>query len=130
LRALRFLFRVYSFLVLTLLAVSALAMSAIIASSASRRVSVGWLPWSNDALGGWLACIGIGGIAVVLLAVAGRLQWLMTLFAAAVAAIIIHGLFFSAWKFDGMAGLSQALWIAAGLVLAVLGAVPTRSTGR
>lgn len=122
---LRLLLRLYSFLTLALLSLAGLAMSAIIVTSASRRVRVGWLPWSDDQLGGWLACLGIAGIAILVLSLAGRLRWLMPLFAACVAGVIIRGLFFSAWQFSGMAGFSQALWSAAGLVLMVVGSIPT-----
>lgn len=109
---------------------AALAMSAIILASPHDTFRLGWLPWADARLGDWLAGFGVLGVALVVLACAGRLRWLLTFYSVAVVYTIVRGLFFSPWHFDGPAGLAQAVWITAALVLALAGAIPIRKSSR
>ena len=129
-RLLRLLLRVYSYAALAALSVAALVMSAIILASPHHTITIGWLPWPGDQLGDWLAGFGVLGVALVVLACAGRLRWLLTFYSAAAAYIIVKGLFSPAWHFDGPAGLALALWITAALALAVVGAIPISTASR
>lgn len=126
--ALRLLLRFYSYLVNMAVALAALAMSAVILQTPDHAVRIGWLPWQDDVLGSWLAGLGVAGIAVVLLAFAGRLRWLLVGFAMCVLFLVARGLFFGPWQFANAAEFKQALWIVLGLLVSVLGAIPMKRT--
>jgi len=126
LRALRFLLRFYSYAVNAVVALAALAMSAVILQTPDHAVRIGWLTWTYDVLGSWLAGLGVAGVAVVLLALAGRLRWLLVGFALWVLFLVARGLFFGPWQFANVAEFRQALWIVLGLLVSVLGAIPVK----
>lgn len=118
------LLRVYAYIFETVLCLMALAFSALIVASPHEEVRLGWLPWTGEALGAWLAVFGLAGLLSVVLAVAGRARILLTVYALAVFVIVTRGLFFTAWRFDGAADAKNALWLGGGLLLAFLGSVP------
>lgn len=125
-RALRFLLRFYSYAVNAVVALAALAMSAVILQTPDHAVRIGWLTRTDDVLGSWLAGLGVAGVAVVLLALAGRLRWLLVGFALWVLFLVARGLFFGPWQFANVAEFRQALWIVLGLLVSVLGAIPVK----
>lgn len=129
-RALRLLLRACSYLVNIAVALAALAMSAVILQAPDHAVRIGWLPWKDDVLGAWLAGLGVAGVAVVLLALAGRLRWLLVGFALWVLFLMARGLFFGPWQFANAAEFKQALWIVLGLLISVLGAIPVKRASR
>jgi len=124
LRFLRHVLRIYSYLFETALSLAAIAMSAVMFSSPHQTVRIGWLPWPQETLGDWLAGLGVLGLILVILAMAGRARILLTLFALGACLLICRGLFFSSWRFSGAADFRLALWFAAALFLAFLGAIP------
>jgi hypothetical protein len=127
LRLVRNLLRVYSYIFEAILSFLSLALSAVLYSSPHQTIRLEWLPWPNETLAAWLAGMGILGLLSVILAAAGRLRFLLTLFALAVLIVITRGLFFSGWRFNGPADLKNALWLVGGLFLAFLGSVPMRA---
>ncbi len=120
------LLRVYSYVCEAALCLAALAFSAVVIGSPHQQVTVGWLPWTGEALGAWLAVIAIAGLLTVVLAAAGRARILLTLFALGVFVLITRGLFFTAWRFSGAEQARQALWLSVGLFFAFIGAIPAR----
>ena len=58
-RALRFLLKFYSYAVNAVVALAALAMSAVILQTPDHAVRIGWLTWTDDVLGSWLAGLGV-----------------------------------------------------------------------
>lgn len=123
-RALRLLLKLYSYAVNIAVALASLAMSAVILRTRNPTLHLGWLPWSGEDLGSILAAVGVAGVAVVLLSIAGRLQWLLVLFSLVVLWLVVRGMFFSPWQFVGAVEFTQALWISGGLLLSVIGAFP------
>ena len=105
-------------------------MSAIMLASPNHTIRIGWLPWSDALLGDWLAAFGVVGVALVVLAIAGRLRWLLVLYSAAVLYVVVKGLFFSPWQFNGPSGLLQAVGIAAALLVVLAGAIPIGAADR
>ncbi len=125
-QALRLILRIYSYLVNTGAAAAALAMSALILMTPNHTIRIGWLPWTGEELGSRLAALGVAGIAVVLLALAGRLRWLLVLFSLVVLVLVAKGLFWSRWQFSNMQDFKQAIWITVGLLVSVIGAIPAK----
>lgn len=123
-RPLRLLLKLYSYAVNIAVALASLAISAVILRTKNPTLHLGWLPWSGEDLGSILAAVGVAGVAVVLLSVAGRLQWLLVLYSLVVLWLVVRGLFFSPWQFAGSAEFTQALWISGALLVSVTGAVP------
>jgi len=124
LRFIRNVLRVYSYVFEAILSLLSLAMSAVIFASPHQTVHLGWLPWADESLGAWLAAMGVLGLLLVVLAFAGRLRFLLTLFALAAFVIITRGLFFSSWHLNGHGELQNALLLVGGLLLAFLGSIP------
>lgn len=128
-RFIRNLLRVYSYIFVAIQSLLSLALSAVIFASPHQTLHLGWLPWPDETLGAWLAGLGILGLLLVMLAAAGRLRFLFTIYVLAALVIIPKGLFFSGWHFAGPAELKNALWLTGGLFAAFLGAIPM-SSGR
>jgi hypothetical protein len=120
------LLRVYSYLFEAILSLMSLAMSAVLFASPHQTLRLGWLPWAEESLGAWLAGMGVLGLLLVVLAAAGRLRILLTLFALAALVLLTRGLFLSGWRFSGEAELKNALWLVGGAFVAVLGSIPMR----
>jgi mannose/fructose/N-acetylgalactosamine-specific phosphotransferase system component IIC len=117
--------RWYSYIFEAVLSLMALAMSAVIVASPNQTIKLEWLPWTPEALGGWLAGLGLAGLLLVLLA--RKLPWLMAGFALAAFVTLLRGLFLSAYRFDGVAEMQSAGWLVGGAFLAFLGALPVGS---
>lgn len=128
--ALRLLLRFYSYLAHAAISLAALAMSALVLTSPSHTAHIGWLPWTGDALGAWLAGVGVVGLIVIALSLAGRLQWLLPVFSLAVTYAVIRGLFFSPWQFENLAAFKLTLWLILALLIALVGSVPGQRTSR
>jgi hypothetical protein len=124
LRFIGYILRVYSYLFEAILSLLSLAMSAVIFASPHQVVHLGWLPWTDESLGAWLAGLGVLGLLLAMLAVAGRLRFLLTLFALAALVILTRGLFLSGWRLNGPAELKNALLLVGGALLAFVGSVP------
>jgi hypothetical protein len=118
------LLRVYSYVVEALLCLAALAFSAVILASPHQNIRLGWLPWTGETLGAWLAVVGLVGLLCLLLALAGRARFLLALFSLTVFVVVTRGLFFTAWRFHGMDDARNALWLTLALLLAFAGSVP------
>ncbi len=116
--------RLYSYIFEAILSLLSLAMSAVIFASPHQTLHLGWLPWADESLGAWLAGLGVLGLLLVILAFAGRLRFLLTLFALAAVVILGKGLLLSAWRFSGDAELKNALWLVGGALIAFLGSIP------
>ena len=66
----------------------AFAISIVIFASPHQDVRLGWLPWSNRTIGFWLFGSGLTGIALVILACARKVRFLLTIFALATAVLL------------------------------------------
>jgi hypothetical protein len=121
---LRHLLRIYSYAAEGALSLAALAMSAIVVFSPHVTVSMAWLPWSGEALGAWLAALGLLGLLFVVLAMAGRARFLLTLFSLFTLVLIARGFFFSSLRFAGMGEAKRAALVVMALLLAFAGSIP------
>jgi len=128
--ALKLLLRFYSYLAHAAISLAALAMSALVLTSPNHTVRIGWLPWSGDPLGAWLAGVGISGVAVIILALAGRFRWLFPAFSLAVTWVVLKGIFFSPWQFENAEAFKSTLWLSLALLLALLGTIPPQRSSR
>ena len=130
-RFLRGLLRIYSWIFEALLCVLAIGVSIVsLTVGSSDPVRVDWLPWSEGALPAWLIGLGVLGLLLVLLAVVGRLRFLLFLFAAGVFGLLAKGLFLGTHTFEGPAEFRTALWIVIASFVAFLGAWPSSGKAR
>jgi hypothetical protein len=116
--------RLYCFLFEALLSLAAVVLSAVILASPHATVSIGWLPWSGETLGGALAIFGIAGLLVLFLAMMGRARILLVLFSLVGLIGITRGLFFTTWRFHGAAEAEYGALFAAALTFAFIGSIP------
>jgi hypothetical protein len=123
-RVIWLLLRFYSYVVLAAVALASIAMSAVIIASPNHQVHIGWLPWSGDTLGAWLAALGTFGLLAIVLALANRLRALFLLFALAVVWLVVRGFFLTPWQFSGPGEFRFVLWVTVGLAATVPGAFP------
>jgi hypothetical protein len=120
------LLRSYTWIFEAALCLCALAFSAVILASPHEQVRLGWLPWTGETLGAALAVFGVLGLLILILALAGRGRFLLTLFALASLVLVARGMFFSAWRFDGpLAGRNGMLFVLM-LLVAFPGSFPPR----
>ena len=123
---LRWVLRVYSWIFVTLLCLLGIGVSIVsLTVGASDPVKFEWLPWSEAVLPGWLIGLGLLGLICVLLAVMGRLRFLLFLFAAAAFGLLAKGLFFSTNSFEGPDEGRTALYIVLAAFVAFIGAWPS-----
>jgi len=127
-RFIRHLLRAYSYLFLALHCLVALALSAVILASPHRQVRIGWLPWSDEALGAALAVFGLTGLILVFLAVIGRARILLMIFALAAFIVIARGFFFSEWRISKPEDWQNIVHFVLGFFLAFVGSVRMKRT--
>ena len=126
----RHVLRGYSYVFEGVLSLMAIGVGSLAALSTNASLHIGWLPFDQQRLTGWLLGLGIAGLLCVLLAVLGRLRILLFLFALAVAVILIKGWFLGTYTFAGPADAKSAAYLAAGSLLAAVGSIPQMATGR
>ncbi len=102
----------------------AVGAGGLAALSGNASLHIGWLPFDEVTVKVWLLGLGAAGLLCVLLALAGVARWLLLLFALAASIILIKGLFFNNYTFNGIESGRDALWLATGSIVAVIGAIP------
>jgi hypothetical protein len=130
LRLIGILLRIYSYVFVIALSLAALVFSAVILASPHDGVRLGWLPWVGEASGAYAAVFGVAGLVAVFLAISGRARFLLTLFTLGALIVATRGLFFSAWKFEGMIAAENGLHFVLALFMAFLGSIPARQRRR
>ncbi len=70
------------------------------------------------------------GLLILVLAIAGRVRFLLTLFALTAFVIVTRGLFFTPYRFSGAADARNGLWFSLALFAAFLGAIPLKRRER
>jgi hypothetical protein len=127
LRFLRGLLRIYSWIFEALLCLLGIGVAIVSLSvGSSDPVQVDWLPWSASALPAWLIGLGVLGLMLVVLALMGRMRFLLFLFAAAVFALMAKGLFFSTHSFENADEGRTALYMVVASFVALIGAWPSK----
>ena len=108
----------------------AVGVGSLAVLSPGAVLHIGWLPFEEHRMTGWLLGLGIGGLLCVLLAILGRLRILLFLFALATTLILIKGLFLGPYTFAGPSDAKGAAYLVAGSLLAVVGSFPPLATSR
>lgn len=117
-KALALLLRLFSYLFELILS---LFLAGIAVAAGSTSLQLGMLPWTGATLNHWVLALGILGIIITILAVAGLLRFLFPLWCLAVLVLMVRGYFFSGYMFSGPEEWRASLWLTAGALLAFIG---------
>ena len=121
-RAIAWLLRIFCYLFHTLISVALLALGVVGVVSGAPHMKVQMLPWQDAELQHWLIGLGLIGLLSVLLAVTGRLRFLLPLWSIYVLGMLIKGVFLSPTvSFDGREDFHNWLLLICGAVLALIG---------
>jgi hypothetical protein len=121
-RAIAWLLRVFCYFFHTILSLSLLALGSVAVLSRGQHIKLEMLPWQGIELDHWLVGLGIAGLLSVLLAITGKLRFLLPLWSIYVLGMLVKGLFLSpAVSFDGANDFHNWLWLTAGAALALIG---------
>jgi hypothetical protein len=123
---LRNVLRAYSWIYEAIISFIAVAIAAAAYFTGRERLYIEWLPWPPETQTAWLAGIGLLGLILVVMAVAGKFRLLLFAFAIYVAYLLIKGLFMNvSVPLGGVDGARNAVLATLGALLAVVGAWPT-----
>jgi hypothetical protein len=121
-RAIAWLLRVFCYLFHAVLSLSLLALGGVAINSGAQHMKLEILPWQGADLNRWLVGLGLAGLLSVLLALSGRVRFLLALWSVFVLAMLLKGVFLSpAVTFDGPHDFHNWLWLIGGAFLAMLG---------
>ncbi|HCC57515.1 MAG TPA: hypothetical protein DEQ47_09665 [Solibacterales bacterium] len=126
----RHVLRGYSYVFEGILSLMAIGVGSLAALSSNAALHIGWLPFDDHRVTGWLLGLGIAGLLCVLLALLGRFRILLFLFALSIAVILIKGLFLGSYTYAAPGDAKNAAYMVAGSLLAVLGSIPQMVPGR
>src|ERR1035437_6581498 len=121
-RAIAWLLRVFCYLFHTVISVALLALGAVGIRSGAQHMKVEMLPWQGAELTHWLIGLGLVGLLSVILAVTGKLRFLLPLWSVYVLGVLVKGVFLtSTVSFDGRSDFHNWLLLICGAVLALIG---------
>ena len=120
-RFLGILFRLFSYVFHLVLSAFLLGTAAIAASS-HQSLSLKMLPFDDEHMVSRVAILGAVGLFCTLLALLRVFRYLFPLWAALVLYLMVTGLFFSSYTFEGVAGLKSGLSLVLGALCAFIGA--------
>jgi len=114
--------RFYSYVFQLLVSLGALGVGLVAAMSENTTFQFEFLPWSPKELQNWLLVLGAIGVATVVLAFKGKMKFLFLAWTLVVTGLVVRGIFFSSYRFDGEADFQWALGFLVGVLATVLGA--------
>lgn len=121
-RAIAWLLRVFCYLYHTILSLALLALGGVATLSGAEHMKLETLPWHGTQLNNWLIGLGIAGLLSVLLAITGKVRFLLPLWSIFVLVMLVKGVFLTpSVSFDGQSDFHNWLWLTGGAVLALLG---------
>ncbi len=126
-RIIRDVLRVYNWTFEAILSALAIGVAVLALLSHQAELKIGWLPWSGARLMEWLLGLGALGLISVLLAMSGKLRWLVFLFSVAALVLLARGLFFTPYTFADPGECKRAIELVAGAALAAIGAWPQQT---
>jgi hypothetical protein len=130
-RAIAWLLRVFCYLFHTILSLSLLALGGVAVLSNVHDMKVETLPWQGAELNHLLIILGIVGFASVLLAVTGKLRFLLAAWSLYVVVMLVRGVFLSSTvSFEGPNDFHNWLWLIGGAVAALIGSFTLFDTRR
>lgn len=121
--AIKFLLRWYSYLFHLSLAVILFALGAFATLEGVHNLNLAMLPWTGKPLTNWLLYGNLAGIAVILLAVTGKLRYLFPVWSLAILAMTIRGFFLSGYTYEGADHFRNAAYFTLAALLAFLGSL-------
>ncbi|MGO9260846.1 MAG: hypothetical protein ACLQU1_31740 [Bryobacteraceae bacterium] len=119
--AVKTLLRLFSYLFHGLLALFLIAVSGLALASGAPSLRLDMLPWTGSTLAYVVFAGAALGLVTLLLALGSKWRILFLIWSLAVAVLLVRGYFFSGYRFQE-GGVSTALGLTAGSLLAVLGA--------
>jgi hypothetical protein len=121
-RAIAWLLRVFCYLFHTMISVTLLVLGMVGVASGAQHMKLEMLPWQGTELTHWLIGLGAAGLVSVILAVTGKLRFLLLLWSIYVLGMLIKGVFLtSTVSFDGRDDFHNWLLMICGAVLALIG---------
>lgn len=121
-RAIAWLLRVFCYLFHTMISVALLALGAVAIASGAQHLKVEMLPWQGEELNHWLIGLGLAGLLSVILAVTGKLRFLLPLWSIYVLGMLVKGVFLTSnVGFDGQSDFHNWLLLTGGAALALIG---------
>jgi hypothetical protein len=121
-RAIAWLLRVFCYLFHTMISVALLALGVVGMASDAQHMKVEMLPWQGMEMAHWLVGLGAAGLLSVVLAVTGKLRFLLPLWSIYVLGMLVKGVFLTpAVGFDGPGDFHNWLWLTGGAALALIG---------
>ena len=94
-RAIAWLLRVFCYLFHSILSLAMLALGVLAVQSNVTDMKLETLPWSGAELNHWLIGLGLAGLLCVILAVTGRVRFLLVLWSILALGMIVRGVFFN-----------------------------------
>lgn len=123
-RAIAWLLRVFCYLFHTILSLALLGVGVVAVHSNIDDMKLETLPWQGTQLNHMLILLGVIGLLSVILAITGKLRFLLPLWSIYVLGMLVRGVFFSATvTFSGSEDFHNWLWLIAGAALAVIGSL-------
>lgn len=121
-RAIAWLLRVFCYLFHTILSLALLGLGVVAVHSDVTDMKVETLPWQGVELNHWLIGLGLTGLVCVILAVSGKVRFLLSLWSIYALVMLVRGVFFNpAVTFSGSEDFHDWLWLIAGAVVALIG---------
>lgn len=114
--------RLYSYVFQSIISLGALGVGLVAALSDNTTFQFEFLPWSGKELQNWLIVLGAIGLVSVALAFKGKLKFVFLAWTMVVTGLVVRGIFFSSYRFDGESDFQWALGFLVGVLATVLGA--------
>jgi hypothetical protein len=123
-RAIAWLLRVFCYLFQTILSLALLGVGVVAVHSDVTDMKLETLPWQGVELNHWLIGLGLVGLLSVILAVTGKIRFLLPLWSIFVLGMMVRGVFFnSAVTFSGSEDFHNWLWLLGAAALAAIGSL-------
>ena len=123
-RAIAWLLRVFCYLFQTILSLALLGVGVVAVHSDVTDMKIETLPWQGVELNHWLIGLGLVGLLSVILAVTGKIRFLLPIFSIFVLGMMVRGVFLnSAVTFSGSEDFHNWLWLLGAATLAAIGSL-------
>jgi hypothetical protein len=121
-RAIAWLLRVFCYVFHTMISVALLALGVVGMASDAQNMKVQMLPWQGMELAHWLVGLGAAGVVSVILAVTGKVRFLLPLWSIYVLGMLVKGVFLTPTvSFDGPSDFHNWLLLTGGAAVALIG---------
>lgn len=123
-RAIAWVLRIFAYVYHLIFSLLLLALGGVAVLSGADNLKLEMTPWQGRQLKYWLLGMGLLGLASVILAMTGKVRFLLPLWSLAVLVLLVRGLFLSpAFTFSGPDQFNDGLYLTSGAALALLGSL-------